>query len=196
VGTASDVIETGLSSVLGGSRITRLTAEDLGIDRLDELQVGVFASPGILSYSSSILADGKLELFYDGTTSGSPAGPSVGNLNVDLSGDAWIEIELLAFDLANGEPMDISITLADGDSTHVLLQSVTTFGRQDVIFRFVDFSEFGSLDLSDIDSIAVNFDPGFGADFRVGEIRVAVPEPATLGLLLTGALFGLRRKRS
>lgn len=186
VGTAPAVVETGLSTVLGGQRTTRLTAEALDIERLDEVQVGVFAVPGILAYASSILGDGKLELVYDGGSAG---------LSVDLSGDAWIEIELLAFDWANGADMDVSITLSDGTTDAVLMRSVSTFGLRDIIFPFVKFSDFASLDLSDIDTITVNFDPGFGADFRVGEISSVVPEPATLGLLLSGALFGLRRRR-
>lgn len=187
VGTAPTVVETGLSTVLGGNRTTRLTAEALDIERLDEVQVGVYEVPGILAYASSILGDGKLELVYDGGSAG---------LSVDLSGDAWIEIELLAFDWANGADMDVSITLFDGSGRDaVLVQSVTTFGRQNIIFPFVSFNKTGSLDLSDIDTITVNFDPGFGADFRVGEISSVVPEPATLGLLLSGALFGLRRRR-
>lgn len=187
VGAAPDVVETGLSTVLGGERVTQLTAVVFGTERLHELQVGIFASQGFLWHSSSFLANGKLDLVYDGGTSG---------LNADLTGSAWLGIELLAFDPADGESMIVSVVLTDGENdAAVLVQSVDTFGRQELYFPFVKFSEFASLDLTDIDTIAVTFDPGFDADFRVGEIGSVVPEPATLGLLLSGALFGLRRRR-
>ncbi len=186
-GASATVLETGLATVLGGVRTTTLGVQALGTARLDKVEVGVYSPPGILSYASSILADGKLDLLYDN-------GP--GGLNVDLSSYAWIEIDLLAFDLASGNPMPVTITLADGASSSSLTQSVSTAGRQLVIFPFASFTKTGPFDFSSIDEIDVSFDPEFGADFRVGEIRSVVPEPATLGLLAVGAaLTTLRTKR-
>ena len=87
------------------------------------------------------------------------------------------------------------MTLGQGGSTESLTHLLTRSGRQNVAFRFSEFDNIGAVDLTSIDALEFEFDPGAGGDFRIGGISSVVPEPTTLVLLFTGAGAILRRRR-
>lgn len=181
---SSGLDEAGIN-VLGGSRHTTVTAESLAILGLDSVAIAIVPDPGIFDYTGSAGADGSFSLFYDG-----PAG----NLNADLSSLAAFLIDLLLFDLGNGQPMPVTVTLDDGANTATGTAFVGTSGGQTLSMPFASFTGIESLNLTSVDSILFEFDPGLGNDLRLGAITV-VPAPAGLALLAGAGLLGPRRRR-
>ena len=183
IGTSSTT-ENNVVGAIGLQRTTQLTGELFVDSGIDVVQAGIFPTPGLLDYSSTAGAEGKLTLLY-------PNSP--GDLNADFSADTFLRIRLTQYDFPTGEPMNIRVTFEDGADRPGRNQMVTTPGAQDVIFPFSIFPT--GLDFSDIQSIAVEFFPGQATDFRVDDIVTNVPEPTGLGLLLcASAAFVIRRK--
>jgi hypothetical protein len=173
-----------VASVLGGTRETELLDVALA-ETFDFIQLGVFASPGVFDYNSSVGADGKVRLTYDGD----------GSLNEDLQMTPVVEVAVRQFDFASGLPLDVTVSLSDNLGQETLMQSVNAavaLPGQVLSFDFAPLA--GSLDLSQITEIVVDLDAGTGGDFRIEEIR-AVPEPAGLVFLLVGGLTIVRRSR-
>jgi len=179
--------QSGLADVIGGSRELLLTAQDLALPGLDTVQAGVYPSVGVLDYASSAGADGSLRLVYDASGSG---------LNADLSGDAFLAIDYVLFDLAGGAPMPVTVMLFSGADIADRTEYLTTAGPQVQTFNFADFSGIGSLDLSHVDRIDLLLDPSFAADFRIDGIRTEVPEPGSFLLLAAAAALMMRRNRT
>lgn len=184
VGVAGSVLETELVGVIGGERLTSLFGFVADPEGLDTVRAAVASAYGVLDYTSSVGGDGDLEIAY------------AGGFNTDLSGDALIQIDFLGFDLGAGTAMDVTVTLGQGASTASLTHLLTGSGSQNVAFDFLEFDNISAVDLTSIDAIAFRFDPGAGADFRVGGIASIVPEPTTLIMLIAGAGALLRRRRA
>lgn len=178
------LIDPGVVGVLGGDRRFTVEAQGLAVPGLDAITLAVFPPVGILDYGSSGGADGRLLLEYEGDS---------GNLDVDLSGQTAIEIVFTLFDFANNVPLEIMVMLDDGTNTASGIASLTVPAAQTLQMSFAGFSGIGALDLSSIDSITIEFDPGRSADFRVDEIRV-IPVPPALGLLALAGLATRRRR--
>ncbi len=176
------VFETGLTGVIGGTRLTTQSAFFFDIVGLDQVQTNIVPKYGVLDYSSSVGANGDLRLAY------------VGDFEADLTGDLFFQIDFLGFDLGSKSPMPVKVTLGDGATTTSLTQTLTTPGAQSVLFNYSEFDGIGAVDLASINAMLIEFDPGSGGDFRIGEIKSAVPEPNTLVLLLAGAGAILRRR--
>lgn len=177
------VVEGGLTGVLGGTRLTSLSAFFFDNVGLDEVQVNIVPSFGVLDYSSSIGANGDLLIAY------------VGRFNADLTGDALIQIDFAGFDLAGGSAMPVAVTLGNGSTTASLTRTLSAPGQQSLEFNLLDFQGINQIDLGSVNGLLVEFDPGPGADFRVNGISSVVPEPPTLLILLAGAATVLRRFR-
>lgn len=187
--TTATVLERPLltANVIGGARHTSLTATGLNVPGVDIVQVGVFPAASLFDYNSTIQADGLARLMYNADDAG---------LDADLTADFLVQIDLLAFDLANGLSMPVTVSMTDGDGdTGSLTRTLTSAGPQSVQFEFADFSGIGLLNLADIDEIVVEFNPGMAADFRVDQIFTTVPEPATLAALAVGGILLGRRRR-
>jgi hypothetical protein len=88
--------EAGLN-VLGGSRHTTVSADSLAIPGLDSVAIAIVTNPGVFDYASSAGADGGFSLLYDGG----------GDMNADLSSLSAFQIDILLFDLGNGQPMPV-----------------------------------------------------------------------------------------
>jgi len=170
-------------AVLGGVRDTLITQAVLD-ESFDSVQVGVFPVAGLFDYASSVGADGRTVLAYDGD----------GSMSADLIDTPVIAVELQLFDYANNLPLDVDVTLRSGDDVETLSAAVNapvTGSPATLVFNFSPFA--GTLDFGNINEIVVDFDPGRGGDFRVQEIR-AIPEPVTSVLLIIGGAFVLRRR--
>jgi len=183
-----DVLETGLTNVIGGSRHSTVRATFLEEPGLDFVQAAIVPNFGmILDYSSTSGAIGDWRLRYDADGAG---------LNADFTLIDDIILDFGRFDFANGQPLPVLVTLFDGSNFATLSRSLTGPGPQGLHFEFADFSGIGSLDLGHVQSVGVFLDPGLAADFRLSSIT-GVPTPGSLALLAFGslAIAGGRRRR-
>ena len=183
-----DVLETGLTGVIGGARYSTVRAtflEELGLDFVQAAIVPNFGM--ILDYSSTSGANGDWNLQYDANGAG---------LNANFSTINDIVLGFSRFDFANDQPLPVLVTLFDGANFATLSRSLTVPGPQGLHFEFAGFAGIGSLDLASIQSVGVFLDPALAADFRLSGIT-GVPAPGSLALLAVGslALAGGRRRR-
>ncbi len=151
--------------------------ESADIVDIDEAEVGIFAGPGLLNYSSFAGAEGKLTLTYDGLT-GTGLGQS-------LDGQDMVVISLDDYDGAN-DAMQVSVGVLFSDmSTADGSDMVSMTGAQDISIP-IAFSG------ADVESITIMFEPDKGTDFRLDGISI-VPEPAAAFLLALGGVLFARR---
>jgi len=175
IGPIGGVSETGVAGVIGGDRTTSMTGVMFDAAGIDSASASIFPSAGFLDYESSVGATALVKLNY---------GPG---LAADFSADDRVRIDLLDFDFANAIPMLVTVSLNDGSNSSSLAQSVNASGPNPTFdFLFAAFPQV--INFAAIDSIEVNFAPGKAGDFRVGSITTEIPEPASLALLLCGAL--------
>ena len=177
------VNETNLSGVVGGTRLTTLSAFVFDIEGLDQVRATIAPQFGVLDYASSVGADGDLRLGY------------VGKFSADLSGDAFIQIDFAGFDMGGNVPMTVTVEIGTGALTATLTQMLVGVGAQSLAFNFSEFTGIGAIDLAGIDALEFRFNPGAGGDFRIAGIASIVPEPATLVMLLVGSGAIVCRRR-
>jgi hypothetical protein len=170
----------GLVDVIDGWRSTTL-AGTADIPGVAELRVGVFpeALEGMLDYAATAGYDGELTLLYDAGGDG---------LELDLTDENAVLVELIAYDAPDSTPMPITLTLTD-DTGDMFSATVDATGPGTILIPFTDSPPFST---AAVTSIELFFDAPTAADFRVDSI-VAVPEPAALALLAIGP-FLLRRR--
>ena len=89
----TDVLEGGLTGVLGGWRDTSIKISAGGLPGIDEIHVNISPAVGLLDYASSAGANGALTLWYQGD-------PVSRHLHADLSDQALIRIDFADFDQA------------------------------------------------------------------------------------------------
>ncbi len=155
--------DSGLSGVIGGTRTltVEMTAAGGGSPNVT---AGVIPAVEIMSYSSTVFADGGVELFYDASGAG---------LAADLSSGTGIQIEL-ATD-ASSVPYALTLTLSDGIIVESDVQAGTMSGLALVQFEYADFP---TVDLANIDSIELFIDPSLAGDFETsGPGLVTFGEP-------------------
>jgi len=153
------VVETQMTSILGGTRRLSIEATKLDVAGADAVSAAVVRTPGRLTYDSSVGGDGRFKLAYDGGGSG---------LQANLSTTRGIALKLDAADLsALPCPVTLTITDASGGSA-IQTQNVTQPTRS--ILRFM-FKTMSGVDLSQVRSIELALDPGAAGDINVQWIR-------------------------
>lgn len=183
IGTSS-AAETFVLGAIGLERLTRVTGTLFTDPGIDVVQAAVLPDLGVFDYASSAGGRGRVTLSY----------PSMGGaLNANFSSDSRLRVRLTHYDFAAGAPMSVRITLEDGNDQPAVSKRLTSPGPQDVEFIFANFAQ--TPDLTDIDSVVVEFLPGPATDFRVSSINTVMPEPAGLTLLMVGTAAGMHRRK-
>lgn len=156
------VTDAGLSNVIGGVRTLTVTATAIA-GGSPEVRAGVIPLAQVLSYSSTVLANGLVTLRYDANGVG---------LDADLSSGDGIQFSVVA-DLSS-LPYDVTVEISDGIITNSSTQTVAVGGLQQVQFFY---SAFPTVDLTDVFSISVTFDPNLAGDLEVGAPIETFGEP-------------------
>ncbi|MDX2170111.1 MAG: right-handed parallel beta-helix repeat-containing protein [Deltaproteobacteria bacterium] len=156
------VTDAGLSNVIGGVRTLTLTATAIA-GGSPEVHAGVMPLAQVLDYSSTVLANGLVTLRYDANGVG---------LNADLSSGDGIQFSVVA-DLSS-LPYDVTVAISDGTITNSSTQTIAVGGLQNVQFFY---SSFPTVDLTDVFSITVTFDPNLAGDLEVGAPIETFGEP-------------------
>lgn len=148
---SSSATDTGLSGVLGGSRMLTVEATAAG-GGSPAVNSGVNALAQILDYTSSVLADGLVTLRYDADGVG---------LAVDLSAGDGIGLQLVTD--SSALPYTVTLRLSDGVITESAVYNGLSSGLEMIDFLY---SSFPTVDLSAIDSIEIEIDPNLAGDFE------------------------------
>ncbi|MBX9585350.1 MAG: PEP-CTERM sorting domain-containing protein [Gemmataceae bacterium] len=173
------------ANVLGTERESTLnvTASDFGLSTA----INILTGPGVQAISDDAGNASTLTQLYDG-----PGSAGLGGVDLTAGGGAFFEFDVISSDLG----VTITITVEDtlGNTSSLTLP---TAGPGLLDFDFASF--VGTADFTSVNAIQVVFDSPRDADtvldfFGVG---APVPEPASVGLLLSGvvAAGGFARRR-
>lgn len=186
---ASNSVATGANSI-GGTRWI------YGINDVNPfgLTTQVIVGSGFGLISSGPRVDARVELDYGFTLAGAFA-----DLNANLTAGGNDRLRI-AFD-SNDQDLTVNIflrsTTGTGGNTPLAFTHFVAGGRpttaftEDILFSSILIS---ASSLSDVDQLYIQFDTGPAGDVAVTRLE-AVPEPATMAVLATGALALLRRRK-
>jgi hypothetical protein len=121
----------------------------------------------VLSYSAGN-STGNLQLLYNNNGAG---------LAANVTPFFGISVPLLNLDLGNAPQLDVTATLNDGTNSASDTVTVTTSGGQNLL---IPPGAFAGLDLTNLQSILIQFFAGPDTEFDVGAIRILTPEPLAL----------------
>jgi hypothetical protein len=187
VGTASSSVS--VADVLGGNRYMSINltsasgTSNTATMKADNLDQGALA----LDLDSLTAATFTIEYGH------------AGNLNVDLSQQTGIIIEVIASDLP---ALNNTITLTSAGGTSVapfVIPGLISIpgGLASPTDVFVPFSAFaGNADLTDLDTITFTLTPFASADYTIAFFATSVPEPTNIALLAPAGLLLARRRRA
>jgi hypothetical protein len=185
-GTSGQSEGPGLSGVIGGTRVSTYTYESTILPGDLTVEVDTVTLGGLFTTEADATVDSVIDLFYDGDGAG--AGYS-------LPTGFGIAIESIGSDAL----IPITITLDDGVESASVVHSTNGDLFQSLIFKRPEFlADNPLIDLDDIFSININFDPGASGEFTIQLIENVslIPEPSTLLLAGLGGLgLMLRRRR-
>lgn len=170
------------ATVPGGMRgiYHEVTSNDFGLTHKDVVTNGFYAS------ASKVGVDGLSKINYGLLA-------DLSELNADLSSFNAFCITVLSNDLSADMTMTVTST-ASGDVTSLVhnVGLVPSGSPQLVVFNF---SEFSGMDFSDVDGIQIKIDGVKDNDIQLDDFK-AVPEPASMVVLLGGAALALRRRKN
>jgi len=177
------------SNVVGGVRLVRVQKTSGGTG--NALLVTTGGDDGaVLSSSAPAAALTDFAFIYDGVANGASDG-SAGALNIDLSGDATVDVEASAVSVVGG----IRLTLwTSTDSASTGIQPLVN-GTNSLLID----GTLLALDLTDIQAILIAV-----TDINLGEVptildirTTSIPEPGTGFLMAVGLVaLAIRRTRS
>ncbi len=99
-----------------------------------------------------------------------------------------LAINFMGYDAGNGGPLKVDVTLYYPTGSAYFSGSITTYGAQNFVLPVVATQT--------VDRIVIDFVAPKGVDYRIDELSVQVPEPASLSLLgLAVVPLLLRRRR-
>ena len=185
-GAASGFLETGLTGVIGGNRVSALGLVAADLPGLDSTSLSVAPSFGLLDFSSTSGAIGR-PLFYYGDFAGFlPA------INLTVPDGSVAEFEFLSYDLPGGQPLLVNLELANGPVFESKFAALTTAGPSTLAF---DLDVFSPSIRSNVTGISIRYFAPKAADFRLDTITVVVPEPSAVVALLAPAVRAMVRRR-
>jgi hypothetical protein len=140
---------------------------------------------GVLSVSNEDLVESVSSLAYgvDSTLGWDP-------LNVDFTAYDRFRVHFRSNDL----PQTVQIFLVDAENGFSGTFSTVTANPGNNFFVDILFTDWGTYNFADVDSIGLNFLTQPSGDFSVTQFEV-VPEPATLTALAVGAAALMRRRK-
>lgn len=187
--------DSGLSGVLGGSRqldvhFGSTTTELLTLD----------TAAGNLELNSSFAAFNRYSIFYNGS----------GGLNANLTNAGALQVFFSSDHLGLGKDTVLSLTLKDGANTVTrskIWSPPTIFPSAPIEQDFL-LTDFAGLNFASIRSILLSYEGDFANDSSLHSIQFsgdvtlnspptnsqAIPEPASLLLLLGGGLMAAGSK--
>lgn len=186
-GGTTGFIESGLTGVIGGSRVSSLGLHAADAPGLDSTSLSVVPSFGLLDFSSTTGATGR-SVFYYGDFAGFMPAISLAIPNGSIS-----EFKFLSYDLPNGLPLLVNLELANGPVFESKFMSLTTAGASTLTF---DLDQFSAAIRANVTGISVRYFAPKAADFRLDSISVTIPEPSAVAVLAPAALAMLRRRRA
>jgi hypothetical protein len=181
VGTTQNLVQTGLDSVLGGSRGLFLQIQAIYDDaNLATASVNGLTSADQFALANSPNVESSCTITWDANGAG---------LNTNLGMDDQFRLLNVYNEISIAYTITMQ-TFGGGISTHTV-QTGTNFEGY-LSFPFSGFT--GDADLADIDRISLSFGSGRSADVSIGSV-VAIPEPTSAGLLTLAGLALLARRR-
>jgi len=196
---SSSVLQIGL----GESTQTIMDPNILGGQRIDTVEV-VDVSPAIAQNAVLGFNVGGDSAFSVGQGA---ADQIVGSLFFDSIGGEDLtdggtlnafQLDFVSSDSATPtETLEISVVSTDGATAFQSVTVPSETGLDEPVL--VDFSGFGGVDFTSVDSLTLSFDFATdpGGDFGIGSIEAvnAIPEPGSLMFLSMSSLILLRRRR-
>lgn len=180
--TTDTQTQTGLGTVVGGSRTITLTAPTAPVGTPDlGTQVSTDMTTGFFDYFSPESRDGTVSLGYDLSSLG-------------IASLTGVTINFEAYDVPSPAlPLNLSFTATytgSGAQTSVIVPYTTT-GASTVTIPSTGLTQTGTLS-----NLTVSFDPPAGGDFTISSVSVnIVPEPSALAAVFPVALLAVRRRR-
>jgi hypothetical protein len=158
IGTLS-ATDPKLSGVIGGTRRITVTVTSLQVADLDTVTADILPGLGVLGYASSNGADGRVDLTYDAAGTG---------LKADLSKEKTLVVDVAEADAA-AIPCVITVKLSDATGRTVeSTQTLTAPGARQLQFPLSDFQ---SVNLRNVRSVALGINPERAGDLQLNQIR-------------------------
>lgn len=182
-------VDSPITGAIGGGRVLGLQAQTMDIPGLDSVTTRVFTGgPGVLDFDSSSGADGLVLAIYGNFQNFLPA------LNIAIPAGSYAKIDLVAFDLPAGGSLLANVQVENtGTGVEATSTVITTAGAQSIL---IPLDAISAAVRGNVTNLVFGFNGTKATDFRIDNISIVVPEPASFGLLAPAGLLLARRRRA